>query len=70
LLFRNVLLRDFYFFLQVHCAAGLPHPAQTPFLISPPQVLHGEHPHVWHIDTSYTTGKTKSATNFNIARKV
>jgi hypothetical protein len=37
------------YFLQVQSLAFLPHPPQTPFLIGFPQILHGVHPHVWHI---------------------
>ena len=39
---------NFYFFftgLQVHCAAFLLHPLQTPFSIGLPHFLHGVHPH-------------------------
>lgn len=40
-----------YFFaaLHVHSAAGLPQPEQTLSLIGLPHVLHGLHPHVWHM---------------------
>jgi hypothetical protein len=41
-----------YFFLQVHFSDGLLQPTHTPFLIAMPQVLHGSHPQVWHIETS------------------
>jgi hypothetical protein len=33
----------------VQSLAFLLHPLQTPFLIGFPQILHGVHPHVWHI---------------------
>jgi hypothetical protein len=39
---------NLYFFftgLQVHCAAFLLHPLQTPFSIGLPHFLHGVHPH-------------------------
>jgi hypothetical protein len=36
-------------FLQVHFAAGLLQPEQTPSIISFPHFLHGVHPHSWHI---------------------
>jgi hypothetical protein len=42
-----------YFFLQVHFSDGSLHPTHTPFLISIPQVLHGSHPQVWHMETSF-----------------
>jgi hypothetical protein len=45
-----------YFFLQVHLSDGLLQPTHTPFLISLPQVLHGLHPQVWHIETSLIPG--------------
>jgi len=45
-----------YFFLQVHLSDGLLQPTHTPFLISLPQVLHGLHPQVWHIETSLLPG--------------
>jgi hypothetical protein len=41
-----------YFFLQVHFSDGLLQPTHTPFLIAMPQVLHGSHPQVWHIETT------------------
>ena len=44
-----------YFFLQVHLSDGLLQPTHTPFLIAMPQVLHGLHPQVWHIETSFIT---------------
>jgi len=34
-------------------------PTHTPFLISFPQVLHGVHPQVWHISTSFIPGSCK-----------
>ena len=43
----------FFFGSHWHWLDGLPHPAQTPFLISPPQTLHGVHPHVWHMKRSF-----------------
>ena len=43
----------YFFFLQVQSFAGLPHPEQTPFLISAPQTLHGAHPQTWHIRCSF-----------------
>jgi hypothetical protein len=48
-----------YFFLQVHFSDGLLQPTHTPFLISLPQVLHGVHPQVWHIETSLISGSSK-----------
>jgi hypothetical protein len=36
----------------VHFSDGLLQPTHTPFLIAMPQVLHGSHPQVWHIETS------------------
>jgi hypothetical protein len=42
-----------YFFLQVHFSDGLLQPTHTPFFIAMPQVLHGSHPQVWHISTSF-----------------
>jgi hypothetical protein len=45
-----------YFFLQVHLSDGLLQPTHTPFLIAMPQVLHGSHPQVWHIETSFIPG--------------
>jgi len=48
-----------YFFLQVHFSDGLLQPTHTPFLISLPQVLHGLHPQVWHIETSFIQGSSK-----------
>ena len=42
-------LESYSFFGQVHSSDGFPQPEQTPFSIGPPQVLHGEHPHFWHI---------------------
>jgi hypothetical protein len=42
-----------YFFLQVHFSDGWLHPTHTPFLIAMPQVLHGSHPQVWHMETSF-----------------
>ena len=41
-----------YFFLQVHLSDGWLQPTHTPFLIAMPQVLHGSHPQVWHMETS------------------
>jgi hypothetical protein len=35
--------------LQVHFAAGLPQPEQTPFSIGLPHFLQGEQPQDWHI---------------------
>jgi hypothetical protein len=48
-----------YFFRQVHFSDGLLQPTHTPFLISLPQVLHGSHPQVWHIETSLIPGSSK-----------
>ena len=42
-----------YFFLQTHFSDGWLQPTHTPFLISLPQVLHGSHPQVWHMVTSF-----------------
>jgi hypothetical protein len=43
--------KPYFFFtgLQVHWAAFLLHPLQTPFSIGLPHFLHGVHPHDWHI---------------------
>src|SRR5450759_5602263 len=43
-----------YFFLQVHFSDVLLQPTHTPFLIAMPQVLHGSHPQVWHMGTSFS----------------
>src|SRR5674476_634571 len=48
-----------YFFLHVHFSDGLLQPTHTPFLIATPQVLHGLHPQVWHIETSLIQGGCK-----------
>jgi hypothetical protein len=47
-LFNELFLSSGYF-LQVQSLYFLPHPLQTPFLIGFPHLLHGVHPHVWHI---------------------
>ena len=50
--FINYFLPELpYFFLQVHFSDGSLHPTHTPFLIAMPQVLHGSHPQVWHMET-------------------
>ena len=48
-----------YFFLHVHFSDGLLQPTHTPFLIAMPQVLHGSHPQVWHISTSFIPVSSK-----------
>lgn len=44
--------QDPCFFSQVQLSAGLPQPTHTPFLISIPHFLQGQHPHVWHMASS------------------
>src|SRR5674476_1341395 len=46
-------------YLVVHFSDGLLQPTHTPFLIAMPQVLHGSHPQVWHMETSFIPGSSK-----------
>jgi hypothetical protein len=45
------------FSLQVHLSDGWLQPTHTPFLIGMPHVLHGSHPQVWHMGTSFFFGQ-------------
>ena len=40
----------------MHFSDGLLQPTHTPFLIAMPHVLHGSHPQVWHMETSFIPG--------------